>query len=119
MDTKHTPGPWHVSGSEVNVADSSGMILAECGSSLIKNSMGGKDPRNRNETKANAALIAAAPELAEALASTLNAMRDLIRQIPADVMLLELNVDINFGGCDFAEGQAIKALNKAGYGTEA
>lgn len=67
MKTEFTPGTGHATVSESSVADKYGMILADCSRSLRKNSMGGNDPRNKDEIKANARLIAAAPDLLRAL----------------------------------------------------
>lgn len=54
--TKHTPGPWAISQNNPRlVKHLSGPVLAECG------------PVNTEEAQANARLIAAAPELFDAL----------------------------------------------------
>ena len=69
-EPKFTPGPWH---TEINwkpyVAQGNGIVLAEA----LDNSV-----INRNEAEANAALIAAAPEMYDALYSVCVAckMRD-------------------------------------------
>lgn len=58
--TKFTKGPWVVY-AEMNVRNQDGEPVAACGPSRVGNDCGNA------ENKANAALIAAAPELYEAL----------------------------------------------------
>ena len=62
MNAKHTPGPWKVVGTEIWSEKSDGV----CGKVLgnVGGSYGEKDHRIR---QANARLIAAGPELLEAL----------------------------------------------------
>lgn len=57
----------------------------------------------------HAVLIEASPDLLEALQSTLNAMRDLIRQLPNDESLADFRLD----SCEIAEQKAIEAIKKA------
>lgn len=52
--TAYTPGPWHVHAKEPNVIMASHCMIAECGDTTP-------------EDRANARLIAAAPDLLEAL----------------------------------------------------
>jgi hypothetical protein len=57
MTTKHTAGPWHIArfeASTVEIRNERGLIVAEVGDSSV-------------EDEADARLIAAAPELLEAL----------------------------------------------------
>jgi hypothetical protein len=67
-ETKHTPGPWYQSSAHVptvhydEVADGAGVLVADCWTS----------DRAAEERDANARLIAAAPELLEALAEIVN-----------------------------------------------
>jgi len=73
-DSKHTPGPWHYSGVDalprvrVNREHSgtTGFLIADCNNSHL----GG-------EAVANAKLIAAAPELLEALKGMIHVVRKL------------------------------------------
>jgi hypothetical protein len=60
MDTKHTPGPWEVQvfDGRIEVVDASGAVVL-----VFRNASA--------ETLANARLIAAAPELLEALRDVL------------------------------------------------
>lgn len=60
METKHTPAPWTVTGNEIRVLNGVPMLLA-----TVNNSEGAKI--NGYNAEANAKLIAAAPELLEAL----------------------------------------------------
>ena len=57
--TKHTPGPWLRIGTDVGTADCSIASMSIMSSVTMK----------RGEREANASLIAAAPELLEALKS--------------------------------------------------
>ena len=60
MKTKHTPGPWHTRHGQISSETSThGCTIANCNATAI----GISD----EEVEANAALIAAAPEMAEAL----------------------------------------------------
>lgn len=59
MKTKHTPGQWKATGLEIRHANRS-IILANVYEHLPAN-------QSREEAEANAELIAAAPELLEAL----------------------------------------------------
>lgn len=58
---KHTPGPWRVSGSQP------GMIIDAADRPIARTQYPGKKPRAVGNCSANARLIAAAPELLEAL----------------------------------------------------
>ena len=64
MSAKHTPGPWEAIGnlvrSPMDKESGSGVQLAECADRYYQKV-------NSDEAKANARLIAAAPELLEAL----------------------------------------------------
>lgn len=64
MGAKHTPGPWEAIGNLVRSPAAkelgSGVMLAECADRWFQKV-------NSDEAKANARLIAAAPELLEAL----------------------------------------------------
>lgn len=80
MTTKHTPGPWSFKtvstdgASSVKGADGRGVA-----------SVSGNIRRPADEMVANAALIAAAPELLEALKRTVSALRGgYAPQIPDD-----------------------------------
>lgn len=72
MENKHTPGPWEISGSSIWNPETHRAIYAS----------GGKPIHKRDEEgQANARLIAAAPELLEALEALENRaveMRKLI-----------------------------------------
>lgn len=65
-DTKHTPGPWHASGTKVFGLDA---ITSEQDHPrhLICMIPHAVDPKNNPDQVANARLIAAAPNLLEAL----------------------------------------------------
>jgi hypothetical protein len=63
MKQKHTPGPWHITQSESNLADADGKIIPlPMRLTASYNAVGDNATR-----KANAKLIAAAPELLELL----------------------------------------------------
>lgn len=71
MSTQHTPGPWHVSkASPTRVIESGprGNSIAKMGLNLGVCSQG--------EAESNARLIAAAPELLEALQEMINCYAD-------------------------------------------
>lgn len=65
-DTEHTPGPWNICGDDRHeqpmITAATGALIAVCAHECVK---------PRGELRANARLIAAAPELAAALASAL------------------------------------------------
>jgi hypothetical protein len=64
--TKHTQGPWRYEApDEVSIKDADGGRVAVCTNLRGALGMGGR--RDPNEVLANARLIAAAPELLEAL----------------------------------------------------
>ena len=69
-DAKHTPGPWHWNGGS-NVTVGSGAIWIARTAGLASQD-GSDSEREPNEARANAALIAAAPELAEGCRMALN-----------------------------------------------
>ena len=62
MEKKHTPGPWkaqtHISLDRMEIRDANGRRIAECAMDF---------PMSAKTHDANASLIAAAPELLEAL----------------------------------------------------
>ena len=77
MTTKHTPGPWYVTGNltrYINVRIGGGLIqeVASCGPTEAD---GGYGPQQ----EANARLIAAAPDLLEALSGMLACWRSVCR----------------------------------------
>ncbi len=68
--TKHTPGPWYAVGGWVEHGDDAVADICIC----YPDAMGqGHLGRSEDETRANAALIAAAPDL-------LKALKDIERQ---------------------------------------
>jgi len=69
MESKHTPGPWSVTGNEIIKAKGIPMLLA-----TVNNSEGAK--LNGYDTEANAKLIAAAPELLWSLKQLLSMSED-------------------------------------------
>jgi len=71
VNTKHTPGPWHIHGDCKTMigADDGKQMLAEA----LHNHVVPEWRRLLDEAQANARLIAAAPELAEALRAMLAA----------------------------------------------
>ena len=88
---KHTPGPWEAVGNLVRSPMvqpqglSKGVQIAECRDAYFLS--------HTEESKANAHLIAAAPELLEALSKLLNEVDGLIGE-SAGVVGLHLNGDI-------------------------
>ena len=74
MSTKHTPGPWFRddrSGLECDVRAASGRKVALCWG-LASNNARNYDKKYKAECDANARLIAAAPEMLEALEKLLS-----------------------------------------------
>lgn len=80
-EAKHTPGPWNVSpygvGFEIDAANGQSIAQAQ----QIAQT---KKPEDHNERKANARLIAAAPELLEALQVAVEAMEQDWHQIDGE-----------------------------------
>ena len=74
METKHTPGPWEAIGNLVRSPMAkdlgSGVMLAECADRWFQKV-------NSEEAKANARLIAAAPEQNKALIDLLELVEEL------------------------------------------
>jgi hypothetical protein len=125
MKTTHTPGPWlaRISTPEQESEKWGG----DCGANACIVHKTGKyimgvemtdvivflphwrDNAQNVEQIANARLIAAAPELLEALKYTLDAMRDLLRQIPNNEGL----ADFNFDQCERVELIATNIISKA------
>ncbi len=95
MEAKHTPGPWTADGLQIRDADTS--LVATC---AVENIL------NNDEETANAALIAAAPEMYEAL-NTCAEMLSVCAQVLADYPAGE--------GFDFDKAirQACAAIAKA------
>lgn len=92
---KHTPGPWlrdDCSGLDCDVRAASGRKVALCWG-LASNNATNYRADYRAECDANAHLIAAAPELLEALSKLLNEVDGLIGE-SAGVVGLHLNGDI-------------------------
>lgn len=68
MKTKHTPGPWILHGALARIEDVNGRLLAV---PVFQSQNDTGTTYGSNENLANAKLIAAAPELLEALKETL------------------------------------------------
>jgi hypothetical protein len=70
MSTQHTPGPWHFDGQEFNdVLEADGELVA-----VALHLRTRKPERSLAEAAANARLIAAAPDLLEALRDLVDTM---------------------------------------------
>jgi len=70
MENKHTPGPWRVDGlflNQLGVWASTGAIVAEIRLGSHENADGTDTAMENDEYDANAALIAASPDMYEAL----------------------------------------------------
>ena len=90
--SSHTPGPWKVCGDLRSVCSLQG---PEWNARRSRNICRMQDARLTKETQeANARLIAAAPDLLEALKNILDCKRCVI--------------------CDEAKSEVLKAINKAG-----
>lgn len=77
MSKQHTPGPWDVTPSGFHVYDAHGSVTADCAQ---------PDVRRLEERKANARLIAAAPELLAMVERMTDAARNGGRIRKADHM---------------------------------
>ncbi len=78
--SKHTPGPWHHTGREFNdVRDSDDELVA-----VALHLRVGQPERSVQEAEANARLIAAAPELLEAL-------KTAMQQLETDAIFMSLS----------------------------
>lgn len=92
----HTPGPWLVHPSVPM------FVIAECDQGLVANC---DDPNNQNEARSNARLIAAAPELLQAVRAAQQmlffALRDGFEADYARSLQSQLNAVM-----DKAEGQS-------------
>lgn len=76
METKHTTGPWKIEKEEVwAIIGKDGGRLATM--NWLKGSFGGQGRRDADEVRANAALIAAAPELLDLVIHALKEQMDL------------------------------------------
>lgn len=73
MSTKHTPGPWILTGNAGQVYGLDSRKVSDCGNCAVN-----------LENHANARLIAAAPELLGALKSALRALEDNLSPGPMD-----------------------------------
>lgn len=69
MSSKHTPGPWtaHAEPCRGLRTDGNGVVTAPCGDGVFVIAVPTLNEYRREECEANARLIAAAPELREAL----------------------------------------------------
>lgn len=101
MSTAHTPGPWHY--EEGNVRDKDGEMIAEV--------WGVEPTKDGNEVKANAHLLAAAPEMFAALEKlqwTAATVMDQIRSSGPSEMIGAI-----FDGRELAlNKEALKAANE-------
>jgi hypothetical protein len=98
-DTKFTPGPWKAFfGTENNSVllgigeESTGEGVADCGQIYCKGKFGiwrGKDP----EARANAHLIAAAPEMYEQLQSARDKVARLVAELGGDEYAVAMACD--------------------------
>lgn len=104
---KHTPGPWRVAddGSIGTILSIDGTVVAQAQQCRPRT----HDPLHL-ERKANARLIAAAPELLEALKSTMNHIKMLEEGIED---LRQLGATAQFCGVSFSHAEAIAAIAKA------
>ena len=80
MSTTHTPGPWKILGQNdpTQVRSVEGKFIADCG-------FGPAASPRMSEAKANARLVAAAPELLGALHVSLTILGNLIEQVRGTV----------------------------------
>jgi hypothetical protein len=103
-EIKHTPGKWWASGLEVGTAPMMDVKIARVSGA------------NFDEAKANARLIAAAPELLEALKATNSAahealivLRDVLRddaRFDDLIRALDNATDVGYAAIAKAEGQS-------------
>lgn len=63
----HTPGPWIADGKIVHAENGSALYIAECQNVGVGERWSGSDYASEPHAEANARLIAAAPDLLEAL----------------------------------------------------
>ena len=69
--SKHTPGPWARRPGTLSVQGGDGKLVANALSGTMQRVADGPALRSRQEAEANAALVAAAPELLAALQAIL------------------------------------------------
>lgn len=77
MNIKHTPGPWTVHSCEVHPHHE---IIAECGRRIAT-----QNDYHDGQDKANARLIAAAPELLDALKEARSMLETASRYFPKSI----------------------------------
>lgn len=100
-ETKFTPGPWKVWSDDEVYSDSGGEKLVVVPDSACGRDVYGTDMVSRDESKRNAHLIAAAPDLYEALEE----IEEAARQVMEGVM--------SISSLDVERRKAIAALAKA------
>lgn len=81
--TKHTPGPWIADGSTVHAENGSALYIAECQNVGVGERWSGTDYASDDHAKANACLIATAPQLLLALEDAEKIIREFAVAIPA------------------------------------
>lgn len=115
MSNKHTAGPWENCNGDIRAKWETGEEITICNTGSTRfcgNESGGpKDKRMKAEDKGNAALISAAPDMAEAL--------ELLAEYFGESHAEEVDSDHHGDGpegCSYCKaiGQAWKALKKAG-----
>lgn len=80
METKHTKGEWQVDRRALLRVCVNDMTIANCGGAVSNDSL--------EEAQANAKLIAAAPELLEALVGLRSFINELTFDYPGDELII-------------------------------
>ncbi len=86
MKTKHTPAPWTVANG--NSVNKNGRLI--CIANSTKDVSTSTSLERSNESKANARLIASAPELLEALKDVAASRSLMMKQAPSEIEIKEI-----------------------------
>ena len=96
MSAKHTPGPWQISKKSIDaVVTDAGNYVADCGLSIVIPD---------DEQRANARLIAAAPDMLEALEEI--ARLPIARTYPDGPCIEQADMDMVLAAIQKAKGKA-------------
>jgi hypothetical protein len=118
-NTKHTPGPWTVKHSEsktafnvIGTALGGKYKIARCPYFSTNGMYPETDRRDKAETEANAQLIAAAPELLEALSNYKTVMERFFETLPDELVIDLITAAVVQDANDMAKRALAKAEGK-------